>query len=70
MINILISSVSFLKAIINQANAEASTIREIARALSRSGEEPSVYLLAMKYTNALKAIMSAPNTKVILLIFI
>lgn len=52
------------KAIVNNAQAEAESVREIARAIRRTGENPTRYLLALRYIDALRAIMSAPNTAV------
>ena len=52
------------KAILNQAQAEAESVTEIARAIRRTGENPTRYLLALKYIDTLKAIMSAPRTRV------
>lgn len=52
------------KAIVNAAQAEADAVREIARAISRTGEDPTRYLLAVKYVEALKAIMAQPATSV------
>lgn len=52
------------KAITNAAQAEADSVREVARAIARSGENPTRYLLALKYIDALKMVLSRPNTKV------
>lgn len=52
------------QATLNQANAEARSVIEIARALAKYGEDPAAYLLAMKYTDALKAIISSENTTI------
>lgn len=52
------------KAITNAAQAEADSVQEVARAISRTGENPTRYLLALKYIDALKSIMSQPNTEV------
>ncbi len=52
------------KAILNQARAEADSIKEIARAIRRSGENPVKYLLALKYIDALRMIVSRPGTTI------
>jgi regulator of protease activity HflC (stomatin/prohibitin superfamily) len=52
------------KAILNQARAEADSIKEIARAIRRSGENPVKYLLALKYIDALRMIVSRGQTTV------
>ncbi len=52
------------QAIINAATAEARAVKEIARSISASGENPAKYLLAMKYLEALKRIIKEPNTSV------
>jgi regulator of protease activity HflC (stomatin/prohibitin superfamily) len=52
------------KAITNAAQAEADAVREVARAISRTGENPTRYLLALKYIDALRTIMSQPATDV------
>lgn len=52
------------KAITNAAQAEADAVREVARAIRRTGENPTRYLLALKYLDALRTIMTMPNTKV------
>lgn len=45
------------KAITNTATAQAEEVREVARAIARLGENPTRYLLAMKYLDALRDIM-------------
>lgn len=55
------------KAIINSARAEAESVREVARAISRSGENPTKYLLALKYIKALQKIMWQNGTSIRLL---
>jgi hypothetical protein len=40
------------QAIINAATAEARAVKEIARSIAASGENPAKYLLAMKYARA------------------
>lgn len=55
------------KAIVNQARAEADSVKEIARAIRRSGENPTKYLLALKYIETLREIMSRPSTTIKLL---
>mmetsp|Transcript_15470 Transcript_15470/g.53745 ORF Transcript_15470/g.53745 Transcript_15470/m.53745 type:complete len:333 (-) Transcript_15470:21-1019(-) len=52
------------QAVLNAARAEARTVKEIARAIARSGENPTRYLLALKYIEALKTITSLPRTTV------
>lgn len=52
------------KAITNAAQAEADSVREVARAICRTGENPTRYLLAIKYIDALRAIMSQPRTSI------
>ena len=52
------------KAIVNQAQAEAESVKEIARAIRRSGENPTKYLLALKYIGVLREIVGRPNTTV------
>ena len=49
----------------NEAESEARSIKEIARSLEGSGDDPTMYLLALKYIDALNAICESPNTKVI-----
>lgn len=52
------------KAITNAAAAEAESVKEVARAIARSGENPTRYLLALKYIDALRTILSQPHTNV------
>mmetsp|Transcript_6905 Transcript_6905/g.16464 ORF Transcript_6905/g.16464 Transcript_6905/m.16464 type:complete len:332 (-) Transcript_6905:60-1055(-) len=52
------------QAILNAARAEARTVKEIARAIARAGENPTRYLLSLRYIEALKTICSLPKTKV------
>lgn len=52
------------QAILNAAKAEARSVKEIARSITKSGEVPTKYLLALKYVDALKHILSMPNTEV------
>jgi len=52
------------KAITNSAQAEAESVREVARAISRTGENPTRYLLALRYIDALRTILARPNTAV------
>jgi hypothetical protein len=49
---------------VNQANAEARSVKEIARAVARYGENPAKYLLALKYIDALKRIAVEERTSV------
>eukprot|EP00753_Platysulcus_tardus_P015619 PLAT5139.1.p1 GENE.PLAT5139.1~~PLAT5139.1.p1 ORF type:complete len:331 (-),score=161.48 PLAT5139.1:106-1098(-) len=55
------------QAILNAARAEARSIREISRALKDRGENPTQYLLALKYLQVLQEIVSAPRTRVLFL---
>lgn len=50
------------QAIVNAAGAEAESVKEIARALHKLGEDPAAYLLSLKYVDALKKIMEESNT--------
>jgi len=52
------------QAVKNKAIADAKSVAEIARAVKRFGENPTKYLLAMRYIRALHQIMKLPNTKV------
>ena len=52
------------QAIENQAEAEAKAVKEIARALTKAGENPTQYLLSLKYIDALQKITALPNTAV------
>lgn len=52
------------QAIKNRATADAKSVSEIARAVSRFGENPTKYLLAMRYIKALSEIVTMPNTVV------
>lgn len=52
------------QAVLNAANAEARSVKEIARAIARTGENPTSYLLALKYVDALKNITAMPSTEV------
>ena len=54
-------------AIINKAGAEAKSVKEIARAVVNAGEDPTNYLLAVKYIDVLKEIMQMNNTRTNLL---
>lgn len=54
------------QAMVNEAQAEARSIQEITRSLEGSNDDPTKYLLALKYINVLKEICSLPNTSVIL----
>jgi len=54
-------------AIINKAGAEAKSVKEIARAVVNAGEDPTNYLLAVKYIDVLKEIMQMNNTRINLL---
>ena len=49
----------------NEAESEARSIHEISRSLEGSGDDPTKYLLALKYISALKTICSSSKTKVI-----
>lgn len=52
------------QAIINRAQAEARSISEIARALRQQNENPTKYLLTVKYIDTLQKIVSIENTSV------
>lgn len=52
------------KAITNTATAQAEEVREVALAISRAGENPTRYLLAMKYLDALRDILSGACLRV------
>ena len=54
-------------AIINKSVAEAKSVREIANAVVQAGENPTDYLLAVKYIDILKDIMQMRNTRINLL---
>ena len=49
----------------NEALSEARSIQEISRSLEGSGDDPTKYLLALKYIDALKEICNSQNTNVI-----
>lgn len=49
-------------AVLNAANAEARSIKEVARALAADGENPSHYLIALRYLDVLKQILALPHT--------
>lgn len=49
----------------NEAESEARSIQEISRSLEGSGDDPTRYLLALKYIDALKEICSSAKTKVL-----
>lgn len=53
------------QAILNEAESEARSIQEISRSLEGSGDDPTRYLLALKYIDALKEICSSAKTKVL-----
>lgn len=50
------------QAIVNRAVGEAQSINEIARAVTKHGEDPAEYLLALKYIEALRAIVNTAGT--------
>ena len=52
------------QAIINRANAEARSVQEIARVVSASGEDPTSYLLAIKYIDMFGKLLLYQNTTV------
>ena len=45
--------------------SEARSIQEISRSLEGSGDDPTKYLLALKYIDTLKEICNSQNTKVV-----
>lgn len=52
------------KATTNAARAEADSVRQIAAAIASTGENPTKYLLALKYLEALQQIATMANTDV------
>lgn len=52
------------QAITNAANAEREAVVQIARAIARTGENPTKFLLALKYIEAMKRIAGCPNTTI------
>ncbi|KDO32478.1 hypothetical protein SPRG_02955 [Saprolegnia parasitica CBS 223.65] len=57
------------QAIVNAANAEARSIKEISKVVTRSGEDPLRYLLALKYIDVMRQIISLRQTEVQLMPF-
>ncbi|KAF0691670.1 Aste57867_17152 [Aphanomyces stellatus] len=57
------------QAIVNAANAEARSIKEIAKVVTKSGENPLRYLLALKYIEAMQQVLSLKQTDVQLMPF-
>ncbi|OQR98136.1 hypothetical protein ACHHYP_08981 [Achlya hypogyna] len=57
------------QAIVNAANAEARSIKEISKVVTRSGEDPLRYLLALKYIDVMRQIMCLKQTEVQLMPF-
>ncbi|CAK4640144.1 hypothetical protein LEN26_018788 [Aphanomyces euteiches] len=57
------------QAIVNAASAEARSIKEISKVVSRSGENPLRYLLALKYIDVMQQIMTLKQTEVQLMPF-
>ena len=51
------------QAIINRANAEARSVMEIARAVAKFGENPTSYLLAVKYIDVFGQLLKYKKTK-------
>lgn len=54
-------------AITNAANAEARSIKEVGRALAADGENPALYLIAVRYLEVLKQALQTRNTTLELL---
>jgi regulator of protease activity HflC (stomatin/prohibitin superfamily) len=52
------------QAILNNANAEARVITEVAKQLGLSGEDPTTYLMSLKYIEALEKIVGQERTVV------
>jgi len=52
------------QAIVNRANAEARSVKEIARAVASFGENPTSYLLAVKYIDVFGQLLKYKNTTV------
>ncbi|ETW08311.1 hypothetical protein H310_00924 [Aphanomyces invadans] len=57
------------QAIVNAATAEARSIKEISKVVSRSGENPLRYLLALKYIDVMQQVLSLKQTEVQLMPF-
>ncbi|ETV67606.1 hypothetical protein H257_16205 [Aphanomyces astaci] len=57
------------QAIVNAATAEARSIKEISKVVSRSGENPLRYLLALKYIDVMSQVLSLKQTEVQLMPF-
>ncbi|KDO21234.1 hypothetical protein SPRG_13733 [Saprolegnia parasitica CBS 223.65] len=57
------------QAIVNAANAEARSIKEISKVVTRNGEDPLRYLLALKYIEVMRQILSLKHTEVQLMPF-
>ncbi|KAK8803534.1 hypothetical protein WA158_001228 [Blastocystis sp. Blastoise] len=53
------------QAVYNNAVSEARSIQEISNSIDIKSEDPTRYLLALKYIEVLKSIAQAPNTEVI-----
>ncbi|KAJ5077057.1 hypothetical protein M0811_00377 [Anaeramoeba ignava] len=50
--------------IVNQANAEARTIKEISRVVLKEGADPIKYLLCLKYIEAMMTIIGSGTTEI------
>jgi len=55
------------KAIVNDAQATADSVREIARAIKKTTENPTRYLLALRYIKVLQEVIAQPQTEIRLL---
>ncbi|NUM74262.1 SPFH/Band 7/PHB domain protein, partial [candidate division KSB1 bacterium] len=51
------------------ANAESEAIRSIAKAVGEGGADPTQYLIAVKYIEALKEMTTGTNNKVVFMPF-
>ncbi|OQS02775.1 hypothetical protein THRCLA_04890 [Thraustotheca clavata] len=57
------------QAIVNAANAEARSIKEISKVVTRGGEDPLRYLLALKYIDVMRQVMCLKQTEIQLMPF-
>merc|ERR1711881_778490 len=52
------------QAILNNATAEKRVIEEVSKTLALTGEDPTLYLMSLKYIEALERIVAKPRTVV------
>lgn len=52
------------QAILNNANAEKKVIQEVSKTLAATGEDPTLYLMSLKYIETLEKIVNKPRTVV------